>query len=124
MTPEQFIWWLEGFLDGGADIEMDVRSQIREKLEQVGAAPAPKQPAADRPRTHESSITLGGVARGIATPGIATPMPGAGGGFHTGGLIAAAHTVGIVDPHFTPTMCVNSASLASADAGAMVTNAA
>jgi hypothetical protein len=74
MTPEQFIWWLEGFLDGGADINMDVREQLRDKLSQVGAAPAQKQPAADRPKTVQDSLMVSpdGYLRGVGiglTPG-------------------------------------------------------
>jgi hypothetical protein len=115
MTHEQFVWWLEGFLDGGADMDLDVRSQIREKLESIGAAPAQKQPAADKPKT---PISLGeympGIGVGIASPGVAAPV----GGWHSGGgggFLGGAHTLGIADPRTTVT-CLNSA--ASTDAAA------
>lgn len=88
MTPEQFIWWLEGFLDGGADINMDVRDQLREKLEQVGAPAAQKQPTADRPRTpaDASRRYIEGIGVGVATPGVASPMVGS---WHSGGLASS-----------------------------------
>jgi hypothetical protein len=124
MTHEQFCFWLEGFLDGGADMDLDVRCQIREKMQAIGST-VKAQPAADKPKTVQESASiqdryLKGI--GIAAPG----LPGAAGpigGWHSGGLVGSAHTLGLVDPH-SMTVCtnaVNSAESALNSASAVTT---
>ncbi|MFT4064289.1 hypothetical protein [Paraburkholderia sp.] len=111
MTHEQFVWWLEGFLDGGADMDLDVRTQIREKLNLIGAAPEKKQPLADRPRTPDDTVKryIEGIGVGVASPGVVNPI----GGWPSGaaGVIASA-ALGIA-AHEPTTLCMNMTNNAS-----------
>lgn len=84
MTHEQFVWWLQGFLDSGTDIDLEGRTRITEKLNEIGSAPAPKQPASDKPKStydllaDESGRYVRGIGvstMGLATAGLATSEP-------------------------------------------------
>jgi hypothetical protein len=77
MTHEQFVWWLDGFLDGGADIEHDVRDTLREKLSQIGT-PTPKQAVSDRPRTPADALKEYTAGIGIGAGSVGRAIAGLG----------------------------------------------
>jgi len=83
MTPEHFCVWLEGFLEGNTDMDLDLRDKLRAKLESVGTAAPKPQPKKDVPLTRSDDDSFrgglagsiaGGLARGGFVTGPATPL--------------------------------------------------
>lgn len=108
MTHEHFCIWLAGYLDGNADMDLDLKDLLREKLATVGMPAAKVQPRNDVPRTPADDA--------FRSPGI---TGGLGLGLPRGGVIAG----GLVDPVYTltnskvePSMLMNAINLAASSA--------
>jgi hypothetical protein len=115
MTHEHFCIWLAGYLEGNADMDLDLKDLLRDKLAYVGAAPAKVQPRSDVPKTPDQSPFRGLV--GGASDGVAR------GGFHHAppAGISLSGPMGLYDPTVM-TVCTNTANAATNSADAAMSS--